>query len=364
MTHSDFGRTSSLVFVIGLAILAPIVFLLLPVVLGVLHTELGLGETQLGLLATIELLGIAVGATTGIYWTPKWNWQTVARISIAGIAILNFANSAWIGELSFGQLLVLRTFAGLFAGTLAAIAYSFLAHHPDTERAAGFLVATQTAVQVAGLYLLPLLIALPILGGVFLGAKGVFLAIALFAVMVFVLVPLLPTGIPVTEAAVEQQEFKTERRMPAVIVLTSFLLFFVAQTAVWGFLELFGADAGVEPRDTTLAISLSTAAAVFGPLFASVFGNRFGQIKPLIMAGALQFVGLGVVLGIPVDFPVLLVGLGLFQVGWTMALPYHIGVLADVDPSHRFIVLTSPAQAVGIALGPTAWWCRNRVPEL
>lgn len=349
---TSFANTKSLIYVIGLAILGPIIFLVLPVVLGAIAVELGYGESQLGLLATIELLGIAIAATTGLYWTAKWNWQKVARISIALLIAGNLLTYAVLAEASYNTILGIRFVLGLAAGGLMAIMYSYLAAHPDTERAAGFLVSAQTAVQVAGIYLLPVIIAAPLLGGLFLGAKGIFLVFALFAVVLLGAAGYLPTGAPAQEEEAVVEVVVDAKRSPAIIVLISFLLFFATQTAVWAFLELFGADAGMDGGDTILAITLSTAAAVFGPLFAGAFGDRFGQFKPLVGAGILQFAGLAMLLLFKVDFLVMVISLSLFQVGWTMALPYHLGVLTDVDPTHRLIVLTSPASAVGIALGP------------
>lgn len=349
---AEISSTSSLIFVIGLAILGPIVFLLLPVVLGALYNELGLGESQLGLLATVELLGIAVAATTGLYWAARWNWRTVARISIAVLVVGNIVTSAVLADASFNQLLAIRFSLGLAGGALMAIMYSYLAHRDDTERAAGFLVSAQTGIQVAGFYLLPAIIALPLLGGIFLGAKGIFAVFAVFAAVLLVASGSLPIGPSVEVEAEEQEALENEKRAPAVIVLVSFLLFFAAQSAVWGFLELFGADSGMDSADTILAIILSTGVAALSPLVAGFYGNRFGQFKPLVVAGVMQFAGLAMLLFMKTDFLSLAISLSVFQIGWVMALPYHLGVLTDVDPSHRLIVLTSPASAVGIALGP------------
>ena len=341
----------SLSFVIGLAILAPVVFLILPVYVGALAGDLGLGEGQLGLLATIELLGIAVMASTGLYWATRWDWRRMVGGALALIVLGNVITYVVLADVSYTGLLLLRFAIGLAAGVLTASMLAYLAAHPDTERAAGFLVSVQTASQVASIYLLPTLIAAPVVGGIFLGAKGIFLAMALVGLILLAKVKAMPRTGESDEAEVADAE-EHGHAMHAVSVLASFVLFFIAQTALWGFLELLGADAGVDGDKTILAITISTAVAVAGPLFAGVFGNRFGQFKPILAAGMFQFIGLGMLLFLEIDFIVLLIALSVFQFGWTMAIPYQLGVLTDVDPTHRFIVLTSPAQAVGVAFGP------------
>ena len=350
-SEKQLDSVKSLAYVIGLAILAPIVFLILPVYLGALAGELGLGEGQLGLLATIELLGIALMATTGLYWTSRWDWRRMVSGALLLIIVGNIVTYFVLSGVSYQGLLALRFVIGMAAGVLTATMLGYLAAHPDTERAAGFLVSIQTASQVAGLYLLPVLIAASVLGGIFLGAKGIFAAMAMVGIVLLATVGAMPRGGREEDADVVVADAHGER-LHAVSVLISFALFFIAQTALWGFLELLGADAGVDSHKTILAITLSTAVAVLGPLFAGFFGSRFGQFKPLVAAGIIQFVGLGMLLFFKIDFLVLLVSLSLFQFGWTMAIPYQLGVLTDVDPTHRFIVLTSPAQALGIALGP------------
>ncbi len=341
----------SLSFVIGLAVLAPIVFLILPVYLGALYNDLGLGESQLGLLATIELLGIAVTATTGVYWSTRWDWRRMVAGGLALIVLGNIVTYFALADISYTGLLTLRFVIGMAAGVMTAVMLAYLAAHPDTERASGFLVSAQTALQVGGIYLVPVLIAAPLLGGIFLGAKGVFLAMAIFAAILLFLVRAMPRSGEgqESEAVVSEQD---GYGLHAAVVLASFVLFFIAQTALWGFLELLGTDAGVPADKTILAITLSTLVAVLGPLVASYFGTRLGQFAPLVAAGIIQFVGLAMLMIIEIDFVALLVALSIFQFGWTMAIPYQYGVIADVDPTHRFIVLVSPASALGLAFGP------------
>ena len=341
----------SLSFVIGLAVLAPIVFLILPVYLGALYNDLGLGESQLGLLATIELLGIAVMATTGVYWSTRWDWRRMVTGGLALIILGNIVTYFMLADISYNGLLALRFAIGMAAGVLTAVMLAYLAAHPDTERASGFLISAQTALQVGGIYLVPVLIAAPLLGGIFLGAKGVFLAMAIFAAILLISVRALPRsgGSQESEAVVSDEH---GHGLHAAVVLASFVLFFIAQTALWGFLELLGAEAGVPADKTILAITLSTLVAVLGPLVASYFGTRLGQFAPLVTAGVIQFVGLAMLMIVEIDFVALLVALSIFQFGWTMAIPYQYGVIADVDPTHRFIVLVSPASALGLAFGP------------
>ncbi len=351
-TEARVDSAKSLSFVIGLAVLGPIVFLILPVYLGALYNDLGLGESQLGLLATIELLGIAVTATTGVFWSTRWDWRRTIGGALALIVVGNLVTYFALDSISYEGLLALRFAIGMAAGAMTAIMLAYLAAHPDTERASGFLVSAQTFLQVGGLYTVPVLIAAPLLGGIFLGAKGVFLAMAIFGLILLAGIRSMPRSGDAGETAADEEQGDHGHGMHAAVVLLSIALFFIAQTALWGFLELLGADSGVPADKTVLAITLSTLVAVLGPLVASYFGGRLGQFTPLLVAGVIQFVGLAILMIVEIDFVVLLVALSIFQFGWTMAIPYQYGVMADVDPTHRFIVLVSPASALGLAFGP------------
>ena len=340
----------SLAFVIGLGVLSPLAFLVLPVLLGALFTEKGYSETELGLLATTELLGIALAAASGLYWVTRGSWRRAARFSLLIIAAVNLLTYGTLADTSLNTLLAIRFIAGAASGCLMAIVYSYIASHPQTERAGGIWVSVQVTVQVIGIFLLPKIIASGSLGGLFQGAAGIFLVFAIFAALLIAFSRSTPERAAPAQA--DSGEAGVSVRNSAFLVLFSFMLFFVAQTSIWGFLEIFGTESGMRQDRTILALTIATAMSVFGPLVASFVGDKFGQRMPIIAAAAMQVLALLIVGFLPMGFAVYLAGIGLFLIGWNYALPYQFGVIADVDPSHRYIVLTSPAQALGIAIGP------------
>ena len=361
ITHSDsasnprylFDSRASLAFVYALVIIGPIVFLTLPVLLGALYVEFGFSEAQLGSFATTELIGMALSAATALYWIKHWNWRRVIQIALAISVVGNTITYLQLGTIEFNQLLALRFAIGLAGGAMMAVVLGFLSQQKDVDKAAGGLVFVQVAFQVFSLYMLPQIMASE---GFFAGSKGTF---ALFAIFALVLLPLagrIPTGALSDEHSHADTDSNSDSgsKAPALLVLGSFVLFFITQTSIWGFLELMGTQSGLSQEDAILAVSLSTGFSLAGPLFAIVFGDRFGRFKPLLFAAALQVVSLALLGTLGLNFTLYLVLLSVFQMGWNLAIGYQFSALVGVDPSHRFVVLVPTFQAIGIALGPLA----------
>ena len=353
ISSAAFTRSSAVATVIALGVLGPAVFLFLPTLLAAMYADYGMSEGQLGLFATVELLGMGLGAGTGIFWTSRLNWQIVSRLAMSIVLIGNLFTYMQIDTMSFEGILIVRGLIGLCAGTVMAVLLSFIAHHPQAERVAGMLITAQVTIQIIGLYLLPVLIASSILGGVFFGSAGIFLLLAILALMMQLFIHFIPIGTSAEDQIHDEESYVGESKLPALLVLLSFVLFFITQTSLWGFLELMGQDGGLNPEQSNLAIVLSTAIGVLGPLVAVFLGDSCGRFIPLFIGAIMQIAAL-ILLSLVDGLSVIsyLLYLGIFQFGWNLALPYQMGVMVQIDPSRRLIVFVSTAQAIGIALGP------------
>lgn len=349
-----FDSNASLAYFYALGIIGPILFLVLPVLLGALYVEFGFSETQLGSFATSELMGMAIAAASGILWIKRVNWRNIVRYTLALVAIGNLATYFTIADIDFNLLLGLRFVIGLAGGAMAAVFLGFLSQQRNIDKAAGGFVVVQVAMQVCALYLLPILMASALLGGIFIGAKGAFALFTIIAALLIPLAILVPTGPLDDDDSVHDMSEQTSssKTLPPLLVLGSFIMFYITQTSIWGFLELMGSNSGLTQAESTTAITLSTLFSTAGAMFAVIYGDRYGRFKPLAIAAALQVIALVLLGSIGVDFMLYLLLLSVFQIGWTMGLAYHYSTLIGADPSHRFIVLLPTAQAIGLALGP------------
>ena len=351
-SENVFTSVPAVSVMLALYVLGPAVFLFLPVLLSALYNDYGFSESQLGLFATVELLGMGVSAGSGVLWTNRGRWRSIIRIGLFIVLAGNLYTYLQIDQLSFGYLLFVRFFIGLGAGTIAAISLSFIAHHPQPDRLYAMLVSVQVTCQVLGLYFLPILISSTIAGGLFLGAKGIFLLLVVFALILQAFIHFMPNGPGQAEQVHEDEVLQQESKTPAIMVLIAFVMFFITQTAVWGFLELMGQNAGLSADAANQAVVLSVIIGILGPLFGILVGDKIGRFLPISIAALLQIVALVALSLIEIDYGSYLLYLTFFQIGWNLALPYHIGVMVQADPSHRLMSLVVTAQALGIALGP------------
>ena len=82
-------------------------------------------QSQLGLVATLELVALASGSLSGLYWQRRWHWRHVALVSLV-LAIV--ANLACVIQHGFVIICIARGAAGLAGGLLCAIFSAFLAN--------------------------------------------------------------------------------------------------------------------------------------------------------------------------------------------------------------------------------------------
>ncbi|TIO20695.1 MAG: MFS transporter, partial [Mesorhizobium sp.] len=148
---------------VGLLILG-----LQPVLLGALYSEGHVTGDELALVATAEMIAIAIGSAIVAMLLPARNmrWKSAALLVL--LALANF----WTAyAMSSNALIGARTLAGLAEGGLVAVATELIARSRRAERIGGYFVTLQTLAQCA-LALLLALYAVPAAG-----AAGGFVAL-------------------------------------------------------------------------------------------------------------------------------------------------------------------------------------------
>ncbi|MDG4889322.1 MULTISPECIES: MFS transporter [unclassified Mesorhizobium] len=321
---------------VGLLILG-----LQPVLLGALYSEGHVTGDELALVATAEMIAIAIGSAIVAMLLPARNmrWKSAALLVL--LALANF----WTAyAMSSNALIGARTLAGLAEGGLVAVATELIARSRRAERIGGYFVTLQTLAQCA-LALLLALYAVPAAG-----AAGGFVALGVVCLLSLVVAWIVPddyADLP------KDEHFANVLTLPAITALLSIFCYFMFFGAVWAFLEPLGAEFGIDGRTVGLMVSASLAAQVMGAMTATVFEARIDYRFAITVIGAIA----------TISSVLLASGPGLL-VFWSVAMvmgfillfivPYQIRLAITADETRNAVLLVPAAQLFGLAIGPVA----------
>ncbi|WP_292373506.1 MFS transporter [Mesorhizobium sp.] len=321
---------------VGLLILG-----LQPVLLGALYTEGHVTGDELALVATAEMIAIAIGSAIVAMLLPARNMRWKSAVLLVLLALANF----WTAYAASPNALIgARTLAGLAEGGLVAVATELIARSRRAERVGGYFVTLQTLAQCA-LALLLALYAVPAAG-----SAGGFIALGVVCLLSLVAAWTVPddyADLP------KEEHFSNVLTVPAITALLSIFCYFMFFGAVWAFLEPLGAEFGIDGRTVGLMVSASLATQVVGAMTATVFEARIDYRFAITIIGVVAAVSSALLAFGP--------GLAVF---WATALvmgfillfivPYQIRLAITADETRTAVLLVPAAQLFGLAIGPIA----------
>ncbi|RWD65652.1 MAG: MFS transporter [Mesorhizobium sp.] len=321
---------------VGLLILG-----LQPVLLGALYTEGHVTGDQLALVATAEMIAIAIGSAIVAMLLPARNMRWKSAVLLVVLALANF----WTAfSESPNALIGARILAGLAEGGLVAVATELIARSRRAERIGGYFVTLQTLAQCA-LALLLALYAVPVAGSA--GGFVVLGIVCLLSLAVAWTVPDDYADLP------KEEHFSNVLTAPAITALLSIFCYSIFFGAVWAFLEPLGAQFGIDGSTVGLMVSASLAAQVVGAMTATAFEARIDYRLAITVIGTIAVLCSLLLASGP--------GLSIF---WTVALvmgfillfivPYQIRLAITADETRNAVLLMPAAQLFGLAIGPIA----------
>ncbi|RWK04222.1 MAG: MFS transporter [Mesorhizobium sp.] len=321
---------------VGLLILG-----LQPVLLGALYTEGHVTGDELALVATAEMIAIAIGSAIVAMLLPARNMRWKSAVLLVVLALANFGTAF---SKSPNALIGARILAGLAEGGLVAVATELIARSRRAERIGGYFVTLQTLAQCA-LALLLALYAVPAAG-----SAGGFVALGVVCLLSLAVAWLVSddyADLP------KEEHFSNVLTAPAITALLSIFCYSMFFGAVWAFLEPLGAQFGIDGSTVGLMVSASLAAQVVGAMTATAFEARIDYRFAITIIGAVAVVCSALLASGP--------GLAVF---WAAALvmgfillfivPYQIRMAITADETRTAVLLVPAAQLFGLAIGPIA----------
>lgn len=324
-----------------------LIFNTMPVLLGTIAETRGYEEAALSTFSTAILLGALTGVVAALGWVNRAKWRpTMTLIALFGICVallLPFAHSTIALAGGFGVM-------GFLMGSLYSPALAALGSASDPVRAFGVSLILQVSVSALVAYILPSHL-LPLLGD--WSITAVLVATCLIVVLAYPILPI--RQIPATDDSIETRERVTPASSPIAgfLALGTMTIFYLGIMGIWQFLERLGVSWGLEQSFVGAVIAVALLVGAAGAILPVIIGERFGLLKPFILAFALLG---GAVLCFLAPHTSLIFAAGaiLLNVGWNSAVPFVYSVVAESDPSGRLIISTVIVQMIGAFLGAAA----------
>ncbi|MDP2324459.1 MAG: hypothetical protein Q8N51_10560 [Gammaproteobacteria bacterium] len=331
--------TAALLSCIGVAAL-----LAAPIMTATLAASLGLPAAAAGKIVAVEALGTALAPLAATFWMGRIRWRTAAIFAILVVVAGNIASSY---QTSADALTGLRFAVGFLGeGTAFTLAIGIISKTSEKDRNFAFLIAAQVILGVLCFLLLPM--SLPGfedggVGGVLLPLAG--LALVTLTTLGWIPPPVAPTAQPADAAG------RGGGAGPAFLALGIMLIWCTGLGAIWIFMKLIGASAGIDPDRVGPALAITTGVGTLGALMASWLADRVGRIIPVTVALLVQ-VGMIALLQGEMSFLQFVITAAVFQIFWNLNGPYLMGTIALSDNTGKVSLLIPTAQIGGFFLGP------------
>ena len=317
-----------------------------PIILGGLVDAGRLTNQALGLVATFEMLGIAVGSTIRHGLLRGGYFRSKIIICCLAIAALNWLCMTAVGG---GQVGVLRGACGLLEGLILGAANLILTYTRKPEAMNGYFLGIGSAPCIAATYLLSGY-AIPRFG-----PNPGFILMAVVAVLAAV-AALGASGDTIPKPSVRAASGRQWGAF-GVASLVTVILQNAGVGAAYSYLAQIAKQHALSDVVIGASIAGLNTVAVAGSFLVGVVAWRLSQVVVLTLGCLIQTVvvveiarGHGTV--------VYAVASGLFGLFWNGLIPYSFKLLIELDPSRRLALLNSPATLAGVGVGPfvASWY--------
>jgi MFS family permease len=310
-----------------------------PVLLGTLVQEQRLSAAGLGWTTTAEFLALGIGImAAGALLKPV---ALHMRVAIAALIVL-ISDVAIVTE-SGWSIIANRAIAGLAEGLLVWVAGCLIARSSSPARLAGIFLTMQNISQFVFAAFLPSTVMQRY------GANGGFVALALTAVLVLVLIPVIPGAF--AELPAHDAGSRIRFSIPAVAGLVCVFLIAAFSVGLYVYIAPLATQSHLDNKLMGFAVSAVLAAQTAGSAIAAIVAKRvhyFSVFLICVFVNAAVLVMFAALPGI-VGF---MIASSLFGFFWLFFLPFQVPLVIDCDPTRRIAVVLPGAQLIGGAAGP------------
>lgn len=323
---------------------------------GPVMSHFDLGEATVGVMFTQELTVFALAAL--FIAGPLSRVSRVKAAALAGMILIT-ANIIAAQTDSFEMLRVTRMVAGFAGGMIGAAGTASAASSLNPQRIFALLGVSWGLIAAVQLVVLPYFTVPYGMAGGYYAMAG---AVVLFLPVIIWLNPPCPSeagngNIPLT-MKLSLFSHLTERlglrdapnARFAVMIMVGLFIYEIGQGATQVFLEQFGLRTGLSEIRIGEILGVTAFLGLSGGLLAAWLGDRYGQLKPIVV-GIIFNAVFACMLALATT-PFLF---GASYLGWNLAyyflVPYMLGVLARMDDRGRWAVAADAVWWLGAAPG-------------
>ena len=346
--HLDISSRVGLIAALMASALASLPSQILPLTVGAMTDDLGMDPVRTSWLASADLIGIALAASTGFFWVPRFDMYRVVMFGLTAFLLGNILVLCLLDTASFWAIFVPRLISGIGAGLVNTAALATLARHHNPERAFGLNLLVVVLVASTSYTALPSWIQSGGLPTAFMLLIGLGSLIWLQCLWTYP-----DAAIRVDSAAVGKKPPPLPRIKTLVLVVAAFISS-ASMMAIWAYTERVGVTAGVDLVVVGSIMAFGFLLSSCTCFLASWQGNRYGRRIPLLISAFGMFAALSL-MGAPAgtSFIVMFaVGVFLFSSMWNYSIPFKSAMVASLDPHGRSVALFVAVTAIASAMGP------------
>lgn len=312
----------------------------IPVISTAWVTKLGFTEVEVGRVAGMDLGGLAAGSVFTAWIIQKVNRRILVFF---GIVIAVAANALCIRYVDYETVLYLRFMSGFGSGIYTSVAVAVFGMSIRPALAYNLMLFSFAFSQALEMQVLPQL-----------SMNGIYMA---FIVCFLITIPFLGwlQSYPVSrnsdqDQIQEQRIDKTLSLVPWVCLFAIFLTY-INIGAYWTYIELAALDANTNADLVGSTLVWASFCSLLGCFIATLLSNRFGLIRPLLIALITMATGVGL-LSFGITEPKFLMSVFTFNLLWIFTDVYQMGSLANFDHGGRYSAYLPASQGLGQIVGP------------
>ena len=312
----------------------------IPVISTAWVTKLGFTEVEVGRVAGMDLGGLSAGAIVAAWVINHMNRRLIVFI---GIFLAALANGLCLKYVDYETVLWLRFLAGFGSGMYTAVAMAVFGTSIRPALAYNLMLFSFAFSQALEMRILPQLS----MNGIY----WVFIICFLLTLPFLGWIKSYPKPRTQDTESMTTNKNNSSKPLLAWVCLFAIFLTYINIGAYWTYIELAALDGNTDPELVGEVLVWASLCSLLGCLIATLLSNRFGLLRPLLIALFTMATGVGM-LAFGINEPKFLMSVFTFNLLWIFTDVYQMGSLANFDHGGNYAAYLPAAQGLGQIVGP------------
>jgi len=312
----------------------------IPVISTAWVTKLGFTEVEVGRVAGMDLGGLSAGAIVAAWVINRMNRRLIVFL---GIFLAALANGLCLKYVDYDTVLWLRFLAGFGSGMYTAVAMAVFGTSIRPALAYNLMLFSFAFSQALEMRILPQLS----MNGIY----WVFIVCFLLTLPFLGWIKSYPKPRTQDTESMTTNKNNSSKPLLAWVCLFAIFLTYINIGAYWTYIELAALDSNTNPELVSEVLVWASLCSLLGCLIATLLSNRFGLLRPLLIALFTMATGVGM-LAFGINEPKFLMSVFTFNLLWIFTDVYQMGSLANFDHGGNYAAYLPAAQGLGQIVGP------------